>query len=385
MTDLSYFRSQCLRIAQFNVENLFVFLDVFQRETLHGDGDPRKMTRQELDKARAMLQGMSESQWQKLSTSILDNKPLAKVRQLARAIRDIDPDILMLCEVGGLESLRNFSLYFLDDEYAPYLLEGNSDRGIDIGFLVHRRLPFRYDLLSHKNRSIDLLYPHEKQSIETGYGMFAGGDLKSHKFSRDVLELRVYEDRGDRPEFICLLVHLKSQLDLEGIDPRGRDRRRAELEKLVQIYNEIRADFSGVVPILLGGDFNGTAALPRPDPEFQALHSHTMLRDCLDIAGTPPDERFTYMQIYDHRPPVLRQLDYLFVPVELAARVSRTETRVFRFNDEYGMRMLLPRNLNEKRLLPSDHYPVVLTLEPEAEPPLDPEARRNSAKSMTGR
>jgi hypothetical protein len=34
-----------------------------------------------------------------------------------------------------------------------------------------------------------------------------------------------------------------------------------------------------------------------------------------------------------------------------------------------GMTMLIPRNLNEKKLLPSDHYPVVLTLDAVSETP----------------
>ncbi|MES2962858.1 MAG: hypothetical protein V4760_03140, partial [Bdellovibrionota bacterium] len=250
--------------------------------------------------------------------------------------------------------------------YAPYLIEGNSDRGIDIGYLVKRSLPFTYDLISHKHRSIDFIYPHEKLTQETGYDHLRSARVVSHKFSRDVLELRVFDDAPSEPVLIVLLVHLKSQLDRSRIDPGGRDRRRAELEKLVKIQKEIEDEFGGRVPVVLTGDFNGSASRPEPDVEFEAIYRETKLEDVLEWAGQPHDERFTYMQLSNSktRPGKLKQLDYIFLPPALGARVNKKETWVFRFKDHLGMTMLVPRNFNEKRLLASDHYPVVVTLDP---------------------
>lgn len=341
---MSYFASHRLRLVEFNVENLFLYLDHFKGQD---------------------LASISENEWQKLTSSVVGNKPLEHVRALARAVRDMNPDILMMCEVGGVESLANFSRLFLGDEYAVHLIEGNSDRGIDLGYLVRKSLPFKYDLFSHKNRTIDFLYPHEIQSQETGYGSLRSARLSSHKFSRDVLELRIYENE-DEPVAIILLVHLKSQLDRTHIDPGGRDRRRAELEKLVTIYGELDVEFGGRVPIMLTGDFNGRAGEGSTDVEFEGLYKRTKLRDALAWAGVPEDERFTHMQLSASRNRVgsNKQLDYIFVPPSLGARVSREDTWVYRYKDEHGMTMLVPRNLNEKRLLASDHYPVILTLEP---------------------
>lgn len=340
---MSLFSQRRLRIVEFNVENLFILLD-------HYTGQK--------------IESVSEKEWQRLSSSTTANKPLQQVKELARAVLELDPDILMLCEVGGRESLANFSRLFLHDRYAPYLIEGNSDRGIDLGYLIKRELGFTYDLLSHKHRSIDFLYPHEKQSLESGYQHLRSARISSHRFSRDVLELRLYEDPGQPPALIVLLVHLKSQLDRNRVDPGGRDRRRAELNKLVHIYQEIHDEFGGRTPVILGGDFNGVAGWPNPDEEFTALYDKTHLRDALDLAGIAHDERFTHQQLNRNRPGVNRQLDYIFVPPELVPRVNRDETWVFRFRDEMGMTQIIPRNLNEKRLLPSDHYPVVLTLDP---------------------
>lgn len=345
---MGFFASHRFRIVEFNVENLFVLLDHY-----HG---------QDLGK-------VTEKEWQSFSASTTPNKPLRHVRQLASAVRQMNPDILMLCEVGGRESLANFSLHFLNDEYQPHLIEGNSERGIDIGYLVKKSLPFTYDLISHKQRPIDFIYPHERLSQETGYGHLRSAKVKSHKFSRDVLELRVYESSDRPPVLILMQVHLKSPLDRNRIDPGGRDRRKAELDKLVQIYREIQTEYGGETPILIGGDFNGSAMLPNPDFEFESIYRETQLKDCLEIAGVAVDERFTFMQIHGNRPSYNRQIDYLLVPPGLAARVNRDETWVFRYRDELGMTMMIPRTLNEKRLLPSDHYPVILTLDPKTSSP----------------
>lgn len=353
----TFFRSQKLRFVEFNVENLFLYLDFVN---LSVDGKPA-----------FSHEGLTEKEWQMLTSSTVGNKPLAHVRAIAKAIRDMNPDIMMLCEVGGIESLANFSKYFLNDEYEAHLLEGNSDRGIDLGYLTRRSLPFRYELESHKHRTLDFLYPHERESQEKGFKHLRSAKLSSHKFSRDVLELRVFEGEEKSPCVVFLLVHLKSQLDRTRIDPGGRDRRKAELEKLIQIYDEIDQTYQRQVPIILTGDFNGSAALPKPDIEFAALYERTQLKDVLEVAGLPEDERFTYMQLSASKNRVGRnkQLDYIFVSPQLFSRVSKTETWSFRFQDETGRTRLLPRNLNEKKTLPSDHYPVICTLEPESEVP----------------
>ncbi len=345
---MSLFETRRLRLAEFNVENLFLYLDHFQGQD---------------------ISQLSEKEWQTLTSSVVGNKPLEHVKALARAVLDIDADILMLCEVGGVESLANFSRLFLHDRYAAHLIEGNSDRGIDLGYLVKKSLPFTYDLFSHKDRVIDFLYPHEVQSRETGYDHLRSARISSHRFSRDVLELRVHESGQDDPVLIILLVHLKSQLDRTRIDPGGRDRRRAELEKLVTIYLELDESYGGKVPILLTGDFNGMAALqPRTDQEFEGLYSRSPLKDVLEVADVLPDERFTHMQLSNrNRVGNNKQLDYIFIPPMLFDRVNTSETWVYRFKNEKGQTLLTPRNLNEKKLLASDHYPVVVTLNPRAE------------------
>ena len=340
---MDMFRERGWRFVSFNVENLFLYFDEA----------PTKPVRE-----------MNEVEWRRLSRSTIENKELAKVLEIARTVDDLNPDILMLSEVGGRESLSNFSRYFLNDRYAPHLIEGNSDRGIDLGFLVRRDLPLKYDMVSHKNRRLDFLYPHERQSKETGYTHLRSGRVNGHQFSRDVVELRCFAESDERPAFIIMQVHLKSPLDPDRIDPGGRDRRRAELEMLVKIHAEVRAEFGHPeVPIFISGDFNGTVFGERGESEFEAMRAGD-LKCCFDLAGVAEDERFTWMYLNNRRPGVFRQLDYILVPSVLKSRVDTENTWVYRFRDEHGSYRVVPRNQNEKRLLPSDHYPVVLTLKP---------------------
>lgn len=348
---MGLFEQRGWRFISFNTENFFVYLDETPSK------DPRSMT---------------DLEWSRLSRSMVENKSLSKIKDFARSVDDLDPDIMMLSEVGGRESLANFSRYFLSDRYAPYLLEGNSDRGIDLGFLVKRNLPLKYDMISHKSRKLDFLYPHERMSKETGYTHLRSGRVTGHRFSRDVVELRCYADSDlienvsdESPQFILMQVHLKSPLDKDRIDPGGRDRRKAELEMLVTIYQEVRAEFP-TVPIFISGDFNGTIFGPFEEAEFEAMRESDM-KCCLDLAMIPQDERFTWMYLNNRRPGVYRQLDYILVQERLRSRVDHENTWVYRFKDEKGINRLIPRNQNEKRLLPSDHYPVVLTLKPAAE------------------
>src|SRR6185312_5880453 len=102
----------------------------------------------------------------------------------------IDADIVCMNEVGGEESLQNFARFFLGGKYTPFLIEGNSDRGIDVGYLIKTDFPLRPELRTHKNRPIQFLYPHERQGDL--FDETSTKPAKSHYFSRDCAELRLY-------------------------------------------------------------------------------------------------------------------------------------------------------------------------------------------------
>lgn len=322
-----------IRFVQFNVENLFLYMDQYSGQD---------------------LKEISEAEWRKLSTSVTHNKSLKKAWAVAKTLRDINADVIMLNEVGGQESLANFAKYFLNDEYVPFLKEGNSNRGIDVGYLIKRNREFKAVLISHKDRPISFLYPNETQTP-------AGG--KSHYFSRDVAELRLFAPNENSPRLVVLLTHLKSKLDPANVDIQGRLRRAAELKTLVDIYNEVRAELQFKVPVIVAGDFNGIASRLFMEPEFQYLHDKTDLIEVLEAASRPVDERFSQIQIGYSGKSTKLHIDYIFVSPDLKDRIVSEKTGIHLFRNEMGQSIPLPQTMEDRDRLPSDHYPLVLTLQ----------------------
>lgn len=330
-----------LKFCLLNAENLFLMFD----------GTPSKD-----------VLNLKEAQWQRLSTSIYENKPLKKTQDIANALKDIDADIIMLCEVGGFESLKNFNLLFMDEAYSPCLIEGNSERNIDVGFLIRKNLPFYFDLQSNKHRLINYLYPHERESLNHGYPVKGGRITTSHKFSRDVVELKLFKNDREKPFLIILLTHLKSRLDPERIDPNGFERRQAELRTLIDIYHELEKNHPGV-PVMVAGDFNGNASLTATDEEFKDLYLRTQLRDVMEVGQVPQEERATFYQVRSGSRADGRQIDFVFFPPLLQPMLKVGSARIYRYKDEFGMDHDIPRNMDAKLRLPSDHYPLVFEIE----------------------
>jgi hypothetical protein len=326
-----------LKLGLFNAENLFLLFD---------------------HPIPPHFQKLSEPQWQKLSASVYENKPLQKCLQIANLIKENSPDIMMLCEVGGLESLKNFNQLFLDSQYSVALIEGNSDRNIDVGFLIKKNLDFYFDLGTNKNRPLHYLYPHELTSQKTGYPVKANTQL----FSRDCAELKLFKTNRDDPFMIILLTHLKSRLDPERIDPGGTERRAAELRTTIQIYKELQQKFSRA-HIILAGDLNGFAGRPATDAEFSAIYDQTDLQDIFEIADISLDKRSTFYQIKSGQKVEGKQIDYCFLPASIHPNLNQKSCVTYRFKDEFGFALDTPTSLDAKGKLPSDHYPLFFTLE----------------------
>lgn len=320
-----------------NAENLFLLFDQKPHKDLHQ---------------------YDETQWQKLSSSIYENKPLKKCFDLQKTLNDINADIILLCEVGGPESLNNFNEYFLEKKYSPALIEGNSDRNIDVGFLIKKDLNFYYDLLSNKHRPINYLYPHERQSIETNYP----AKVTSHRLSRDCVELRLFERDREKPFLIFLLTHLKSRLDPERKDPGGQERRAAELKTVIEIYQELTQKYPDI-PISLCGDFNGDAGRTQPEQEFKLIYEMTDLDDVLELVQAKKDSRATFYQIRNGGRVDGKQIDFAFINSALKKYLKPEGAYVYRYKDEFGFSIDAPTSLDAKLQLPSDHYPLIFEFE----------------------
>ncbi len=301
---------------------------------------------------------LNEAQWQKLSGSVYENKPLPKCIEIAQMIKNEMPDVMMLCEVGGEESLKNFNKLFLDDHYDVALIEGNSDRSIDVGFLIRKEKKITHVLSSHKERPLNFLYPHESLSKRTGYPIKG----TSQYFSRDCAELKLIYSNSNEPYLIIMLTHLKSRLDPERIDPGGTERRTAELRTCIDIYKEISAKHPDA-SVIFAGDMNGYAGKTKTDLEFAPLYAETDLEDVLELANLNIEKRSTFYQIKNNSKVEGKQIDYCFVSKHLHDKIIKGSADVYRYKDEFGFALEQPRSIDDKLRLPSDHYPLFFTLE----------------------
>lgn len=319
-----------LRTVLLNAENLFLLLDA----PLPPD-----------------FETFSEAEWQQHSSSVYQNKPLNKLLKLKKYLLEMNADLILLTEVGGEESLRNFNQYFLNNDYRVALIEGNSDRSIDVGYLIHKRVTTHFNLVSNKDRPINFWYAHERNQP----------DQPSHRFSRDAAELHFFDRDMDQPCFIFILTHLKSPLDPEGIDPLGTARREAELKALVEIYKNLHQQFPNT-PMAVCGDLNGNATRLNTDKEFFEIYRSTDLEDVLELAQKPMEERYTFYPLKSGTLLPGRQIDFALLSNKAKAFLDHSSCSVFRYEINARGRPLGPVTYEEKLALPSDHYPLFFEL-----------------------
>lgn len=298
-----------------NAQDLFIFMDK------HSDGD---------------VLGLTEIKWQLMSSSLISNKSKEKCLMLGKTILDTDADIVMVTEVGGPESLHNFAKFVLQDKYHSMSLPSNSDRGIDLGYLVKKDLKVELDLKTY----IDYELP-----------------FPAKRFSRDVLQLDIKEN--GTLKMILLLVHIKSKLDMKRADFEGRSRRTLEVKGLVEIYQKLE---KLNVPILIGGDFNGHAGEIDTEEEFKPIYAHTDLKDIAYLAQIPEEERFSYIYFTRGGNRFVQQIDYLFISEKYAHLIEKAECGFPRYTNLSGSPLPIPKRMEQKSTLPSDHYPFLATL-----------------------
>lgn len=271
---------------------------------------------------------------------------LKKLQQIADVLRDIDADIYALTEVHSEQCLREFNHYFLDDRYKIGFIEGNSDRGIHIAYLVKKSFPYRLEQLTHRRRPIATLSQNRHLYM-----------------ARDIAELRVYRpDQEHTPSMILLAVHLKSKRTERSADFGGKRHRAQEFALLLKTYQILNDRYKGQVPILLLGDFNGILRPDALEEEFAQLYEETDLKDILDILRLDPLERITQMSFNRHRELMAEQFDYIFLPPVLHPFINTDESGVYRFRQSNGNPMALPNSPEQRSNFPSDHFPVVVSL-----------------------
>lgn len=268
------------------------------------------------------LEEFNEAKWQLLTTSFKTNKELIKVKAIADLIMSTHADLILLTEVGGHESLKNFSHHFLENRFDIIHYDSNSDRGIDLAALISPKLNYKSKFHNHSC------------------------------FARGVLEICLEINNFNLHIFH---THLKSKLNLKGKDFEGRAQREKEVNKVVEIIKQKNSNH-----IILTGDFNGIIYQDNTEKELAAFDNKLGLKDAFEHLKSPFFDRWTYLYYNKQNDGIFMQLDYCLLTETLAKNLDKDQTMVLDF--EGSKRTHFAKNKLEKNTYPSDHYPIQVQL-----------------------
>jgi endonuclease/exonuclease/phosphatase family metal-dependent hydrolase len=177
------------------------------------------------------------------------------MKHTAMVIRDVNADIMGVVEADNRPTLRLFSEALLREvDGIPYqqvmLVDGNDDRGIDVGILARPTYPLRQ------------IRTHVFDTDDDGV-----------IFSRDCCEYHLATRGG--AELVVLVNHFKSKGYSTPGDRLGATRRRRQAQRVADIYRDLKAAGSTLVAVV--GDLND-------DPTSDALAPLVTGTDLQDIS-----------------------------------------------------------------------------------------------------
>jgi endonuclease/exonuclease/phosphatase family metal-dependent hydrolase len=300
---------ESFRLATFNVENLFA------RYRFRANFDPVE------------ADGFTVNN---LAFRIYEE---AEKRITAKAIKEVDADVICLQEVESLPVLDRFNSTFLGGRGYRHrmLIDAHDPRSIDVAVLS--RFPIR----------AATTYRQERNAANTAF-----------LFSRDCLDLEIAVPLADgqtRP-FRLYVNHFKSMM---GGREDTRARREEQVGRVVQIVNERWAGvgFQGNFAVL--GDFND---FDDDETSLTAILQHPNLTDVLRASDLPEEDRWTH---FFARRNDYRQLDYLFLPTPLYEASGQPAPGIMRQGMPFrAERYDGPRldDVGEGRPKASDHAPL---------------------------
>jgi endonuclease/exonuclease/phosphatase family metal-dependent hydrolase len=215
-------------------------------------------------------------------------------RNTARVVADIGADVLAVIEAEDRPALDRFNRDVLPTGFTPkkqafdyrhvMLVDGNDDRGIDVGLLTRTSYP------------IERMRSHVADRDSNGNAIF----------SRDCAEYEIQVANSD--PVLLLVNHFKSKG--YGSQSSSNAKRRQQAQRVARIYKERRKE--GWKRVAVVGDLNDT-----PDSKpLSALVKLTDLTDVADHAKFKADVRKgTYGTGND-------KIDYLLLSPELFATVQ---------------------------------------------------------------
>lgn len=169
-----------------------------------------------------------------------------------QVLRDVDADIVGVIEAEHRVALKQFSEYVLGKvDGTPYsqvmLIDGNDDRGIDVG------------IMTKAGYEVSLMRSHIHDLDQTGKTIF----------SRDCPEFCVRTPQGE--DIWILPNHFKSKFG--GNDTSSQNKREAQANRTAEIYRSLI--IQGFTNVVVLGDLNDT---PTSSP-LAPLIANTDLKD----------------------------------------------------------------------------------------------------------
>lgn len=189
--------------------------------------------------------------WVELATETTDE---LGTRMTARVIHDVDADIIGVIEAEDRPSLVRFNTDLLSRQYRHVMLvDGNDDRGIDVGIMSRQGFP-----------------------IQTITSNVDAVDAQGTIFSRDCPQFEFTTPAGTRLH--VLVNHFKSQ------SGGGGPKRRRQAEAVRRIVDGLVAEGRHVIVM---GDLNeGPAVAEEPPVNLKALFDPAgPLISCFDLPG----------------------------------------------------------------------------------------------------
>ena len=278
--------------------------------------------------------------WLELEREPVDDTAM---RMTARVVRDVGADVFGVVEAENRPALKGFSdtiLPLVDGE--PYaqvmLIDGNDPRGIDCALMTRAEFP------------IAAMLSHVDEADEAGI-----------VFSRDCPEyhLDTGEDGGG-PRLVVLVNHFKSK---SGGSQASSDRkRRRQAAAVARIYQGLRG--AGIDLVAVVGDLNDTPPEGDDDPLAPLLRG----TDLTDIAALDGHDDGGFPGTYGASA-ASNKIDYILLSPALRERAGASG--VFRRGMWPGVRPVKwdaypeidPRQGGEKRHAASDHAALWVDLD----------------------
>jgi endonuclease/exonuclease/phosphatase family metal-dependent hydrolase len=277
-------------------------------------------------------------------------KPIAEAQRknTAATIRAAVPDILAVCEVENLTTLRLFNAIYLKNYFDRIVVvDGNDPRGIDVGLLLRKGL--KADITSIRSHADDAA---AGGFLATTNMLDMAGRVGKASFSRDCLEVDV--EVGGKP-LTFLVNHFKAQeTKANGSDPTTA-KRRGQAERAAAIAKRARA--AGRLPIVMG-DLNKDVADANYDDSVSPVAKSTVFVN--PVKQRPAAERWTHF--FESRKTV-SQLDYVLPDKKLEAAIDGVE--IFRGGLSLKCKQFTgPRvgTIATDDLEASDHCPLTVVL-----------------------